>query len=126
AEVGVGIGLRWCFDRPGEAGTEGGEQTRRIALDQRPDGLVSFGLGGPEVPRAQFRPYFDIARAEGLHSVPHAGETTGPETIWAAIRDLGAERIGHGIAAAGDPELMRYFADHGIPLEVCPTSNGRT
>jgi aminodeoxyfutalosine deaminase len=78
------------------------------------------------VPRAQFKPFFDQARAAGLHSVPHAGETTGPETIWSALTDLGAERIGHGISAAGDPRLMAHLAEHGIPLEVSPTSNLRT
>jgi aminodeoxyfutalosine deaminase len=78
------------------------------------------------VDRSLFKPYFDKARAAGLHSVPHAGETTGPETVWDALRDLGAERIGHGIASARDPRLMAYLAEHGIPLEVCPTSNVRT
>lgn len=123
-----GVDLRWCFDIPGEAGLASAEQTLRIALDERPDGLISFGLGGPEigVPRPQFKPYFDQARAAGLHSVPHAGETTGPETIWDAVRELGAERIGHGIAAAQDERLMAYLAEHRIPLEVCPTSNLRT
>jgi aminodeoxyfutalosine deaminase len=123
-----GVELSWCFDIPGEAGLPAAEQTLRIALDERPDGLVSFGLGGPEigVPRPQFKPYFDAARAAGLHSVPHAGETTGPETIWDAVRELGAERIGHGVSAAQDPELMAYLAEHRITLEVCPTSNVRT
>ena len=123
-----GIELRWCFDIPGEAGTAAAEETLRVALDERPDGLISFGLGGPEVgvPRPQFKPYFDQARAAGLHSAPHAGETTGPETIWSAIRDLGAERIGHGISAAQDPALMAHLAEHGIPLEISPTSNVRT
>ena len=122
------VELRWCFDIPGEAGPAAAEQTLRIALDEQPDGLVSFGLGGPEagVPRSVFKPYFDKARAAGLHSVPHAGEVTGPETVWDALRDLGAERIGHGIASARDPELMAYLAEHRIPLEVCPTSNVRT
>jgi aminodeoxyfutalosine deaminase len=123
-----GVELRWCFDIPGEAGLPAAEETLRIALDERPDGLVSFGLGGPEagVDRPQFKPYFDKARAAGLHSVPHAGETTGPATIWDAVRELGAERIGHGISAARDPELMAYLAENQIPLEVCPTSNVRT
>jgi aminodeoxyfutalosine deaminase len=128
AERDFGVRLRWCFDIPGEAGLAAAEETLRIALDERPDGLVSFGLGGPEigVPRPQFKPYFDKARAAGLHSVPHAGETTGPETIWDALRELGAERIGHGISAARDPELMAHLAAHGIPLEISPTSNLRT
>ncbi|MBO4210813.1 adenosine deaminase [Micromonospora echinofusca] len=128
AEADFGIALRWCFDIPGEAGLPAAEETLRIALAERPDGLISFGLGGPEigVPRPQFKPYFDQARAAGLRSVPHAGETTGPETIWDALRDLGAERIGHGISAVDDPELLTYLAERQITLEVCPTSNVRT
>ena len=128
AQRDFGIDLSWCFDIPGEAGLPAAEETLRIALEERPEHLISFGLGGPEVgvPRPQFKPYFDKARAAGLHSVPHAGETTGPETIWDALRELGAERIGHGISAARDPQLMAYLAEHGIPLEVCPTSNVRT
>jgi aminodeoxyfutalosine deaminase len=120
-----GVELRWSFDIPGEFGLPGAEETLRIATDLAPPGLVSFGLGGPEigVGREQFAPYFDAARSAGLHSVPHAGETTGPQTIWDAVRYLGAERIGHGIAAAQDPELMRHLVDHAIPLEISPTSN---
>ncbi|MFI8340787.1 adenosine deaminase [Streptomyces sp. NPDC085639] len=125
AETELGVILRWCFDIPGEAGLEAAAETARLAVDLHPEGLVSFGLGGPEigVPRPQFKPYFDAARAAGLHSVPHAGETTGPETIWDAIRELGAERIGHGTSATQDPELLAYLAEHRIALEVCPTSN---
>ncbi|MEU9232719.1 adenosine deaminase [Streptomyces subrutilus] len=125
AETELGVILRWCFDIPGEAGLEAAAETARLAVDLRPEGLVSFGLGGPEigVPRPQFKPYFDRARAAGLHSVPHAGETTGPETVWDAIRELGAERIGHGTSSTQDPELLAYLAEHRIALEVCPTSN---
>ncbi|MFI7352651.1 adenosine deaminase [Streptomyces avidinii] len=125
AEAELGVILRWCFDIPGEAGLEAAAETARLAVEHRPEGLVSFGLGGPEigVPRPQFKPYFDQARAAGLHSVPHAGETTGPETIWDAIRELGAERVGHGTSATQDPELLAYLAEHRIALEVCPTSN---
>lgn len=128
AEADFGIALRWCFDIPGEAGLPAAEETLRIALAERPDGLISFGLGGPEigVPRPQFKPYFDQARAAGLRSVPHAGETTGPETVWDALRELGAERIGHGISAALDPQLLAHLAERQIALEVCPTSNVRT
>lgn len=128
AAADFGIELRWCFDIPGEAGLPAAEETLRISLDERPDGLISFGLGGPEVgvPRPQFKPYFDQARAAGLRSVPHAGETTGPQTVWDALRDLAAERIGHGIAAAEDPTLLEFLAERQIALEVCPTSNVRT
>ena len=120
-----GVELRWCFDIPGEAGIPAADLTLEVALKNRPDGLVSFGLGGPElgVPRPQFAPHFEQARAAGLHSVPHAGESTGPQTIWDAINHLGAERIGHGTSAARDPELLTYLAENGIVLEVCPTSN---
>ncbi|MDK1475128.1 adenosine deaminase [Streptomyces sp. 549] len=125
AEAELGVVLRWCFDIPGEAGLEAAEETARIACELRPEGLVSFGLGGPEigVPRPQFKPYFDRAIAEGLRSVPHAGETTGPGTVWDALVSLRAERIGHGISSARDPKLLAHLAEHGIPLEVCPTSN---
>ncbi len=125
AAADFGVALRWCFDIPGEAGLPAADVTLDAALRQRPDGLVSFGLGGPEigVPREPFAPHFAQARAAGLHSVPHAGESTGPQTIWDAIHHLGATRIGHGISAARDPELLDYLATHGIGLEVCPTSN---
>ncbi|MGW0545666.1 adenosine deaminase [Streptomyces altiplanensis] len=125
AEAELGTVLRWCFDIPGEAGLESAEETARLAVDLRPEGLVSFGLGGPEigVPRPQFKPYFDRAIAAGLRSVPHAGETTGPGTIWDALNDLRAERIGHGTSAVKDPRLLAHLAEHRIPLEVCPTSN---
>jgi aminodeoxyfutalosine deaminase len=125
AEKELGVTLRWSFDIPGESGIPAAIETARIATEIRPDGLVSFGLGGPEigVPRPQFAPYFDATRAIGLHSVPHAGETTGPETIWDAVRVLKAERIGHGTSATQDPALVDYLGEHGIVLEVCPTSN---
>jgi aminodeoxyfutalosine deaminase len=125
AEAEFGTVLRWCFDIPGEAGLEAAEVTCDLALRHAPEGLVSFGLGGPEigVPRPQFKSYFDRARAAGLRSVPHAGETTGPQTIWDALNDLGAERIGHGTSAAQDLTLLAHLAERRIPLEVCPTSN---
>ncbi len=119
-----GVRLQWIWDVPGEFGIEAAEATVSY-LDRAPSSLVGFGLGGPEigVPRPQFGPYFDQARALGLHSVPHAGETTGPETVWDAIRLLGAERIGHGTTSTQDPALLAHLVEHGIPLEVCPTSN---
>ncbi|WP_134740930.1 adenosine deaminase [Nocardioides sp. 503] len=125
AERDFGLVLRWIYDIPGESGLPAADDTLRYALDHRPEGLVGFGLGGPEigVPRPQFEPHFTAARAAGLHSVPHAGETTGPETVWDAVRLLGAERIGHGTSSAADPALLAHLAEHRIPLEVCPSSN---
>jgi adenosine deaminase len=125
AAADFGTQLRWCFDIPGEAGIEAADLTLDTALRLRPDGLVSFGLGGPElgVPRGVFAEHFATARANGLHSVPHAGESAGPESVWDAIELLGAERVGHGIAAARDESLMDRLRDANITLEVCPTSN---
>jgi aminodeoxyfutalosine deaminase len=125
AERDFGLVLRWIYDIPGEFGLLGADHTLEYAVQHRTEGLVGFGLGGPEigVPRPQFQPHFDTARAAGLHSVPHSGETTGPEAVWDALRLLGAERIGHGTSAAQDPELLAHLAATGVPLEVCPSSN---
>jgi aminodeoxyfutalosine deaminase len=123
-----GVELAWVFDADATLGPAGAEETVDFAVGHRPEGTVGIGLGGPEVGvrRADFAPAFRRARAAGLHSVPHAGETVGPDEVWAAVTELAAERIGHGIGAAEDPRLMEHLAEQGIPLEVCPTSNLRT
>ena len=128
AERDFGLVLRWIYDIPGEFGLPAADATLGYALDHRPEGLVGFGLGGPEigVGRPQFQPHFERARAAGLRSVPHAGETTGPQTVWDSLTLLGAERIGHGTSSAQDPALLRHLADSGVPLEVCPSSNVAT
>jgi aminodeoxyfutalosine deaminase len=128
AERDFGIVLRWIYDIPGESGMPAADATLSFATNHRVDALVGFGLGGPEigVARSQFKPHFDAARRVGLHSVPHAGETSGPKTIWEALRLLGAERIGHGTSAAQDPRLLDHLVQHDVPLEVCPSSNVAT
>jgi aminodeoxyfutalosine deaminase len=125
AERDHGIRLRWVYDIPGEFGLQAAHDTLGYALGHPPETLIGFGLGGPEVgvDRPQFKDVFDQARAAGLHSVPHAGETTGPQTVWDALVDLGAERIGHGTSSVQDPRLVEHLVEHRIPLEVCPTSN---
>ena len=128
AEKELGTVLRWCFDIPGEAGLESAEVTTRIALEHAPEGLVSFGLGGPEigVPRPQFKPYFDRAIAAGLHSVPHAGETTGPETVRDALTHLRAERIGHGVDVMYETDargLLKEMAQKHVMVEINLSSN---
>ncbi|HZA05289.1 MAG TPA: adenosine deaminase [Propionibacteriaceae bacterium] len=125
AERDHGLELRWIFDIPADFGIPAAELTAAAALDHDVPGIVGLGVGGSEVgfPRSMFAEQFDRARAAGLHSVPHAGETTGPETIWDALHSLHAERIEHGIAAVEDERLLAHLVEHGIALDVCPTSN---
>ena len=120
-----GVELAWCYDIPGFPAMDPGiaELTCGWAVSEPPPGLVSFGLGGAEIDRRTFADVFARARAAGLHSVPHAGEADGPRSMWAALRSLGAERIGHGVRCLEDPALVDHLGHHQIPLEVCPTSN---
>ena len=124
------VDIRWIFDIPRRTVTLHpdlplADFITSVAIDGRDSGVVALGLGGTEFgyPPEAFEPWFDRARAAGLHSAPHAGETAGPQSIWGALRALGAERIGHGVRATEDPELVEYLVEHGIGLEVCPTSN---
>jgi adenosine deaminase len=92
------------------------------------DDIVAVDLAGDEhrYPAFIFKPHFERVRDAGLHVTVHAGEADGPESIWSAIHDLGAERIGHGFRAIEDPDLVDYLVEHGIGLECCPTSNLHT
>jgi aminodeoxyfutalosine deaminase len=103
-------------------------QVVRYAIKYRDEGVVGVGLGGPEVehPPEPFAPAFELARSEGLASVPHAGEHAGPSSIRGALDALGARRIRHGIRAIEDPELVQELADRRVVLDVCPISNVRT
>jgi adenosine deaminase len=109
--------------RPG--GERWVERTAELAIAHQNDGVAALGLGGYEVgnPPELFEDIFREAKARGLASWPHAGETVGPESIWGAIRALGADRLAHGIRAVEDPELVRYLAAEQIACDVCPTSN---
>ena len=91
-------------------------------------GVIGIGLGGSEqiFPPEPFAPVFERARNHGLHTTAHAGEVAGPESVWAALRHLRPERIGHGVGAREDPELMDHLATRRIPVECCPLSNVRT
>jgi aminodeoxyfutalosine deaminase len=102
--------------------------TARYAIKYRERGVVGIGLGGPEAeyPPEPYAPAFDLARSEGLGSVPHAGEHAGPESIRGALDALGARRIRHGIRAVEAPALLQELADRRIVLDVCPVSNVRT
>ncbi|WP_327091805.1 adenosine deaminase [Nonomuraea sp. NBC_01738] len=122
-----GVEMAYIFDIPGEYGEEAARVTVDHALTEPPATLVGFGIGGIEQDRLKYRDAyrdaFTAARAAGLHSVPHGGEMTGPETMWEVIEGYGAERIGHGIRCLEDPRLVAHLRETQLPLDVCPTSN---
>lgn len=103
-------------------------ETTRYALAYRDRGVVGVGLGGSEklYPAEPYAPAFALARGGGLGSVPHAGELGASEAVRTALDLLSADRIRHGIAAAGDLNLMQEIAARGVVLDVCPISNVRT
>lgn len=103
------------------------EQELNALLAHR-DAITALDLAGDELgfPGALFLPHFARARDAGWHVTVHAGEAAGAESIWQAIRDLGAERIGHGVKAVEDPALMDFLAQKGIGIESCLTSNIQT
>ncbi|MFB9887350.1 adenosine deaminase [Balneatrix alpica] len=92
------------------------------------DQLVGMDLAGDELgfPGELFREHFRQIREHGLQISVHAGEAAGPESIWQAINELGASRIGHGVNAIQDPALMSFLAERGIGIESCLTSNVQT
>lgn len=126
ARAEYGVELAWIFDIVrNDREDYSADYTTRVAIEGLSEGVVALGLGGPEAghPPERFAPWFAQARAAGLHSIPHAGEFGGPESIWGALRALGAERLGHGVRAIEDPALVAHLAEQAIPIEVSPTSN---
>lgn len=129
-----GVEIRWVFDCPrntsfrlgqGTYVPEPATKTLQYALQGRELGVVGFGLGGYEVgaPPEPFAHAFAAAKEAGLLSVPHAGETMGAGSVWGAVNALQADRIGHGVRAIEDPNLLALLRDRQIPLEINPTSN---
>jgi aminodeoxyfutalosine deaminase len=121
-----GVEIAWVIDIPRDI--EMPDETVTIEYlesGDTPDGLVAIGLGGYEVgfPAAPYAPHFARAASLGLASVPHAGETEGADSVRAAVEDLGAVRIGHGVRCLEDESLVEFLIERGIMLEVCPTSN---
>jgi aminodeoxyfutalosine deaminase len=116
----------WIFDATRQFGHDAAMEVARWAAKLQSSGVVAFGMGGDELafPTVNFRPAFDYARQQGLHTVCHAGEIGGPGSVREAIELLGAERIGHGIAAMRDEALANSLATTGrVVLENCLTSN---
>lgn len=109
-------------------GTEVGWVELEAALSGRDRGVVALDLAGDEAnyPGDLFVDHFDRARDAGLHTIAHAGEADGAESVRQAVIELRAERIGHGVRAIEDPAAMDLLAERAVPLEICPTSNVQT
>jgi adenosine deaminase len=125
APRGVAAGIIVTVVR--ERGPEEAERIVEEATAARGLSLVGIDLAGDEenYPPAMFMRAVERARQAGLGITVHAGEFTGPTSIWTAIHQLGAQRIGHGIRAVEDPELLAYLRETETTLEICPSSNLR-
>lgn len=126
-ERDFGISLLWIFDAIRQFGAEKAQKVLDLAIQFRDRSVVAFGIGGDELkgPPGLFHDVFARAADHGLHLTAHAGESVGPESIWGAL-NLKAERIGHGLTAGQDAELMEELAERQVPIEICVTSNLRT
>jgi aminodeoxyfutalosine deaminase len=126
-EEDFGISLLWIFDAVRQFGAEKARSVVDLAIQFRDRGVAAFGIGGDERagPPEWFEEVYARAGEHGLHRTAHAGESAGPESIWGAL-NLKVERIGHGLTAGQDPELMEELAERQIPMEICVTSNLRT
>jgi aminodeoxyfutalosine deaminase len=124
-EQATRLRIAWIFDAVRQFGPEKAMDVARLAVQMKSAGVVAFGIGGDEesLQASDFRGVFEYVASEGLHRVAHAGEMGGPQSIREAIEILGAERIGHGIAAIHDEKLMDLLIERQIPLEICPKSN---
>ncbi|MBM4421791.1 MAG: adenosine deaminase [Chloroflexi bacterium] len=127
AKETLGVTMTLTIDIAREVRPEDGMITAEWAISGLGRGVTGFGLGGNEVgnPPEKHAKAFERARAAGLASVPHAGETVGPESVWGALRSLKAVRLGHGVRSIEDLALIDELRARQIPLEVCPTSNVR-
>jgi aminodeoxyfutalosine deaminase len=128
AEELHGVTVRLTPDIYRGASSEAAESVVRHSAGYRERGVVGVGLGGLEAqfPPEPYAPVFELAKAEGLGSVPHAGEVAGPESVRGALDALHADRIRHGIRAVDDPELLAELAERRIVLDISPVSNVRT
>jgi adenosine deaminase len=123
-----GIQVQWIVDLVRDTGPQNAQSLLREIVSLGCPAIVGITLGGSEhlFPPAPFAQVYAEAREHGLHLTVHAGEALGAASVWDAVRVLGVARLGHGVRAVEDPTLVAYLAEHGIPLEVCPTSNIRT
>ncbi|HEU5413295.1 MAG TPA: adenosine deaminase [Candidatus Angelobacter sp.] len=122
-----GVSLLWIFDAVRHFGPEAAAEVFDLAARYVDRNVVGIGIGGDERrgPAEWFRDLYKKAADQGLRLTAHAGETTGPESVWSAL-NIGAERIGHGLSIAQDPELVEVLAHKQVPVEICLSSNLRT
>jgi aminodeoxyfutalosine deaminase len=126
-EKDFGISLLWIFDAVRQFGAEKAQCVLDLAIQFQDRNVVAFGIGGDERagPAEWFAAVYARGAEHGLHLTAHAGENSGPESIWGAL-NLKAERIGHGLTAEQDPELIEELSERQVPIEICVTSNLRT
>jgi len=123
-ERDFGVSLLWIFDAVRQFGRDEAQRVAELAVRYQSRNVVGFGTGGDELkgPAEMFREVYAFAREQGLRLTAHAGESAGPESIWGAL-NLQAERIGHGLTAWQDRELVEELSKRQIPVEICLTSN---
>lgn len=126
-EKDFGISLLWIFDAIRQFGAEKADKVLDLAIQFQDRSVVGFGVGGDEQqgPPELFKDVYARAGDHGLRLTAHAGESAGPESIWGAL-NLKAERIGHGLTAGQDPELIEELAERQVPIEICVSSNVAT
>jgi adenosine deaminase/aminodeoxyfutalosine deaminase len=126
-EKDFGVSVLWIFDAIRQFGAEKAQSVLDLAIQFRDRNVAAFGIGGDERagPPEWFAGVYPRAAEHGLHLTAHAGESAAPESIWGAL-NLKAERIGHGLTAGQDPELMEELAERQVPIEICVSSNLRT
>jgi aminodeoxyfutalosine deaminase len=126
-ERDFGVSLLWIFDAVRHFGSAEALRVAELAVQYQDRNVVGFGMGGDERQAGPelFREVYACCAEHGLRLTAHAGETAGPESIWGAL-NLHAERIGHGLTARQDPDLIQELAERQIPVEICVTSNLKT
>jgi adenosine deaminase/aminodeoxyfutalosine deaminase len=128
-ERDFGVSLYWIFDAVRQFGPEQAMRVAQCAVELQPHGsVVGIGIGGDErlAGPELFTEVYEFAAGHGLRLTCHAGEAAGPESVWTALQQLKTERIGHGLTAWQDRELLAHLAETQVPLEVCVSSNVRT
>jgi adenosine deaminase len=128
AQDDYGVYMKLIFDSVRQWGKNAAMDILNLAKERKDKGVIGIGIGGNEIeaPPEIFRDVYAKAKEEGFHLTAHAGEVCGPESIWNTINILNVERIGHGIYAYKDIELMDYLKENRIPLDISPTSNIKT